>query len=67
MNLISAGVDKKREMLVHVIVRPQFVRADISRGGNGLPEFGPRLEVEDALPYDVEPPQSLVVGSGERE
>ena len=57
MNLVRERVDKKREMLVHMIIRPQVVRADILRGGDGLSEFGRRLEVEHALPYDVEPLQ----------
>ena len=54
-------------MFVHVIVRPQFVRADSSRRDNSLAELGVRLEVEEALPYDVKPLQSLLIGSGERE
>jgi len=54
-------------MLVHILVRPQFVRAESPGSDNGLVKFGLWLEVEDALPYDIKPFQIFVIGCRDRQ
>ena len=54
-NFIGKGAGEEGEMLVHVIVWPQFVRADNPRGDNRVAKCGLWMEVEKTLSDDVEP------------